>query len=287
VRSVPTVWLGYLSLLLICAGAATAAVYGLLAPGGAAREWLRRYERGLANDLGFLHLRLSARAIASLQAASTGALLALACGTGSWWPVLLVPPVLILPRFWLRRNHHRRTARIEEQLDKWLLVLANALKASASLGEAMACSASHMRAPLWQEIEMVLKEFRLGTSLDQALQNMNSRIGSRSLAGALLVMRVARNTGGDLPSILESSAAALREMARLEGVARTKTAEGKLQTMVIAAIPFALVGMLQGMDPAFFLPLAQTFSGHLLVAGAAVFWLAAIAAARKILAVDI
>ena len=38
--------------------------------------------------------------------------------------------------------------------------------------------------------------------------------------------------------------AALREIARLEGVVRTKTAEGKAQAMVVAVMPFPLIGLL-------------------------------------------
>ncbi len=284
---VSTVWLGYLSMVLVCAGAGGALACGVFAPGGALPEWLRRYQSALRGDLGFLHLQLSARAVWSSQAAASGLCLVLACATGWWWALLLLPPVLAFPRFWMSVGRQKRIARIEEQLDRWLLVLANALKASASLGEAIASSAVHVRPPLGEEIDLVLKQFRLGTPLDEALGNMEHRIGSRSVAGALLVMRVGRSTGGDLPSILESAAASLRELARLEGVARTKTAEGRIQTMVIGAVPFALFGVLHLMDPNFFRPLAETFAGHLLVAGSALFWLAALGAAHKIMAVDI
>ncbi|MFN2167450.1 MAG: type II secretion system F family protein, partial [Anaerolineae bacterium] len=93
--------------------------------------------------------------------------------------------------------------------------------------------------------------------------------------------------GGDLPAVLETSAASLRELARLEGVARTKTAEGRAQTVVIGCVPFALCGLLHQMDPGFLRPLAESFTGHLLVAGSALFWITAILAARKILVVNV
>lgn len=285
--AISTDWLGYLSMVLVCLGAAAAVAYSLLAPGSALPERLRRYEKALQRDLDFLHLHLSARAVWSSQAAAGGLVLVLACATDRWWPALLLLPVLVFPRFWMSTSRQKRIARIEEQLDRWLLVLANALKASASLGEAISSSAAHVRPPIGEEIDLVLKEFRLGTPLDEALGNVDRRIESRSLAGALLVMRVGRSTGGDLPSILQSAAASLREMARLEGLARTKTAEGRLQTMVIGAVPFALCGVLHLMDPDFFRPLAETFTGHLLVTASLLFWLAAIGAAYKIMAVDI
>ncbi len=69
--------------------------------------------------------------------------------------------------------------------------------------------------------------------------------------------------------MLDGAAAALRELARLEGVVRTKTAEGKAQAFVIGLLPAPLVLGVHAMDPKFFAPLAQSFLGNLVVAGAA------------------
>ncbi|MEM9190057.1 MAG: type II secretion system F family protein [Myxococcota bacterium] len=201
--------------------------------------------------------------------------------------VIAVFLVIWMPRVRLRAMHEERVREIEEQLDTWLLLLANALKATPSLGEATAESAKIMRAPIGQELDLMLKEVKLGTPLDQAIMGMSDRIGSRSLAGALATILVGRQTGGDLSRILQESAATLREMARLEGVVRTKTAEGKTQAYVLGAIPFLLIGAIQMIDPNWLRPLGQTTLGFLIVVAAAILWVAAIFLARKILAVDI
>ena len=44
-----------------------------------------------------------------------------------------------------------------------------------------------------------------------------------------------RQVGGNLPKVLETTAHTLREMKRLEGVIRTKTADGRMQLWVIGA----------------------------------------------------
>src|SRR5690606_34174197 len=82
--------------------------------------------------------------------------------------LLLIPPIALAPVFILRQRCAERVLRIEEQLDPWLLMLANALKASPSLGEAVANSAKLMRPPMSQELDLALKEMKLGTPLDQA-----------------------------------------------------------------------------------------------------------------------
>ena len=79
----------------------------------------------------------------------------------------------------------------------------------------------------------------------------------------------------------------LREMARLEGVVRTKTAEGKTQAYVLGVIPFVLIGAIHMVDEHWLDPLGSSTLGFAIISVAAVLWITAILLARKILAVDI
>ena len=116
----------------------------------------------------------------------------------------------------------------------------------------------------------------------------NSSWACRSIASAAIAtLRIARNTGGNLNRTLERTAASLRELARLEGVVRTKTAEGRAQTWVIALIPVPLVTGLDRLDPDFLAPVWTTTGGHLVLAGAIVLWAIALLLARKIVEVDV
>ena len=53
---------------------------------------------------------------------------------------LVAPPIALAPYYILQQRCTERVQRIEEQLDSWLLLCANALKASPSRGEAIASS---------------------------------------------------------------------------------------------------------------------------------------------------
>ena len=76
-------------------------------------------------------------------------------------------------------------------------------------------------------------------------------------------------------------------MRRLEGVVRTKTAEGKAQLWVIALLPFGMLVGLNVMFPGYFIPLTGSIIGYLLIAGCTTCWVTSIILARKILNVDI
>ncbi len=248
---------------------------------------LRSYTSELDRRLAFLRASVRGNRVVALQLALGAACSAGGLILGEWPLFLFLPAAAVGPKLWIERSVARRVARLEEQIEPWLNAIANALKASPSLGDAIASSSSLMQAPMSEEIDLLVKEYELGTPLDRALDNLSTRVSSSTLAGAVLALKVARKTGGNLPEMLESAAAALRELARLEGVVRTKTAEGKAQAFVIGLIPAPLVLGVHAMDPLFFAPLAQSFLGNLVVAGATALWAVAILMARKILAVDV
>jgi tight adherence protein B len=204
-----------------------------------------------------------------------------------WEPMALALVVLPLPWLVLEQKVNRRVTAIEAQTDVWLGALANALRASPSLGEALSSTVSVTEAPLSEELETLMKDYELGTPLDEALTNLGQRCRSQVMDACLQALRVAKKSGGNLTETLESAAAALRELARLEGVVRTKTAEGKMQAVVIGFIPLPLVSAINWIDPTFLAPLWNTFYGNLLLAIAGFFWLTAIVLAKKICAVDV
>lgn len=248
---------------------------------------LRRYRSYLDGRLRFLRLRFPAWRIAFGQLILGLIAIGLAGFQFSALPLLLIPPLLLAPWVQLERLAARRIRALEDLTEPWLNAVANALKASPSLGEAIAASAALLPAPMSQEIDLMVKEYELGTALDRALEQFAERTGSKTLSGAVLALKVARNSGGNLPETLENAAVALRELARLEGVVRTKTAEGKAQAFVIGAIPVPMVVGIHLMDDHFFDPLIATFTGHLVIGVAVVLWILAILLSMKILAVDI
>lgn len=200
------------------------------------------------------------------------------------WPLPLL--ALFGPWFVLRRRRKKRIEKIESQLDGWLQILANLLRSAGGLGDALAASADLIRAPLRQELDRTLKEIRLGATLDEALRQMGERVRSSTVAAVITLLVVGRRTGGEMPALLESAASALREMARLEGVIRAKTADGRMQTLILAFAPLGLVLGVRMVEERFFDPLFSSFFGYVVLGAAMVFWVMALVTARKILQVD-
>ena len=256
-------------------------------PSGLPRRYWGRYIAFLGRQLRRMFIFSAPETIAYGQIA--GVLLCFALNVlidlPMWW--LFAIAILVLPVVYIEQLRKKRIEAIEEQIDTFILALANALKATPSIGDAFKTIAVIVPNPLKQEIELSVKEMRVGSTLDQALLLMASRVGSRQLDTALSAILVGRQVGGNLPKILDTIAASLREMKRLEGVVRTKTAEGKMQLWVLACFPFVLMFLINAVSAGYFSPLTESLVGYILVAIASLFWVASLVVARKILSVDL
>jgi tight adherence protein B len=279
-------WLRALAVLLLGAGSGLVLLACLEAEAARLLAWVARHEALLATDLTFLRAPICAASVVRSEACA----LALAAGCallGQWVAAsLLVLLVLSVPPIVQARRLARTTA-LDAQLDGWLVALASGLRATPALGEAIEHSIGLVDTPLRDELSLLVNEAQLGTPLDVAMSRAAERVKSRTFQSALAALRIGRNTGGELSSILERSAATLREMARLEGVVRTKTAESRAQAFVLAALPLPMLALLHHLSSHFLEPLFQSIHGHLVLAAAAALWAASLALARVILHVDL
>ena len=250
------------------------------------RQW-RRYTARLERHSSFLLLPCRGSQIAFAQLVVCSAFAGLSTVTRS--PVFALVALIAgaAPPFSLWRRRVARIAQLERQLDTWLLMLANALKATSSVGEAIASTVPLVPEPFSAEVDLLVKEVRLGAPLDRAINSLARRIDSTVISGALATIVVARRTGGDLSKTLEHAAAALRESARLEGVLRTRTAEGRGQVLVLASMPFLLCVMIAWLNRAWFEPMLTQQVGQAILAACALVWTFATFWAHQIAKADL
>lgn len=269
-------------------GALSFVVYQVLAAEESPfRGFLGDYEARLEGHTRFLLVNYSGAQVARLQLIVCFVLGAMGLVLESGLLISLVVILAVLPGYWLWKQHQARIAKLEEQLDGWLLLLANALKATPSIGEAIESTVRLVAKPFSEELDLVVKEHNLGTPIDRAVQQMARRIDSPIVSGALATIVIARHTGGDLPAILQTTGDTLREAARLEGVFRTKTSEARGQIVVLAVAPFALWAAISTMDPTWFQPLQGNRLGTLFLLGGFTAWAGAVLWAKNIVDFDV
>lgn len=254
---------------------------------GIVHAYWRKYTLSLERKLRMMFIWTPGSKIATGQliAAAIVLMLYVVARLPFWYVFLSV--IVVVPPLYVDSLRKKRVLKLESQLVDFLMALANALKSVPSISAALTSVVPLLRTPLREEILLALKEMKVGSTLEQALLNVATRVNSRSFDAALSAVMIGKQVGGDLPLILDRTAASMREMERLEGVVRSKTAEGKAQLWVLGLFPLILMFGLNAMKPGYFDPLTGSMIGYIVATIAATFWFASIVVAAKILAVDI
>ncbi|HET9644231.1 MAG TPA: type II secretion system F family protein [Burkholderiaceae bacterium] len=193
----------------------------------------------------------------------------------------------VLPRAVLKLLRQRRMDAIEQQLPDALLMLAGALRAGVSLMQGVQQLVLESRPPISQEFDVMLREQRLGVSLDEALQHLNERVPLQSLTLAVAAMRIAHDTGGQLAEALERASQTLRNKLAMEGKIRALTAQGKLQAVVVGLLPVVLIAVLNKMEPQAMGLMFTTRIGWATLAVIALLEFFGVLIIRKIVSVDV
>lgn len=131
----------------------------------------------------------------------------------------------------------RRLQVIEEQLPDFLLFIANALRASFSIRQALGEASQQMAAPLGGELRILQKELEFGASLEEALRNMVSRLPLRDLDLTATALITAHQAGGNLVYILDSLAEAIRQRHNLKRDVQVLTSQGRLSGLILSGLP--------------------------------------------------
>lgn len=180
-------------------------------------------------------------------------------------PILGTIATFWAPKIYIKRKQRLRIELFEKQLPDALLMVSGGMRAGASLAVAMESMTRESKPPLAQEFALMLSEQRLGVEFDIALSHMENRLPLPDFVLLVAAMRITREVGGNFADILETLSVTLRRKHEMEGKIKALTAQGRLQGIVMAALPLGLMGILTKMEPEAMAPLYHTVVGWLVL----------------------
>lgn len=195
--------------------------------------------------------------------------------------------VLVAPSFGYRVLSSRRRTSLQRQLPDAAAALATALRGGLSLSQSLEQVVRYQPQPISQEFSLMMREHRLGVTLDRALAAMADRVRLRDFDLLVSTLAIARDLGSGLAEALERYAQSVRRRLTLEDRIRALTAQGRLQGIVMGLLPVILAVSLMVVDPMWMQPLFTTLSGWLTLAAVAVLELLGFLLIRKIIDIRI
>ncbi|MCO4768761.1 MAG: type II secretion system F family protein [Deltaproteobacteria bacterium] len=201
--------------------------------------------------------------------------------------VLVSILVGLFPWLGLARAKRQRLERLEDQIPDALISMSNSLRAGLTLPQAIGILVDNTAPPIAQEFGLMLKEHKLGLTLDEAMNNMGERVRSKNLDLVITSVQVARVAGGNLPQVFEDTAEAIRDIRRLEDKIETMTAQGRMQAWVLGSLPVGMAVLIYKVDPLMVSPLWEDPIGWIILFFIALFEIVGIFMIRKIVSVDV
>jgi tight adherence protein B len=145
--------------------------------------------------------------------------------------------VAFAPIAYVSYRQRARLSRFETQLPDTLTLLAGSLRAGFSFMQGLESIAQETSEPMRSELQRVFTEVRLGRAVEDALADAADRMQSRDFAWSVMAIKIQREVGGNLATLLDTVADTMQKRERLRREMKALTAEGRISAIVLGLMP--------------------------------------------------
>jgi tight adherence protein B len=185
-------------------------------------------------------------------------------GFVGWIPGLVLG---FLPLMYVLYQRSARFAKFNALLPEAIDLISRALRAGHSLPSALLTVSEEIADPLGPEFKYCADEMNFGLPFRDAMQNLLRRFPLQDLQFLISAILLQRETGGNLPELLDKTAALLRARIHLQQKVKVYTAQGRMTGIILLSMPFIAFVLLNLANPGYIAPLYQTDTGlHMIYA---------------------
>ncbi len=193
---------------------------------------------------------------------------------GAVMSTILLPLGGFIPIMFVMWKRSHRSRKLSEQLHDALDMMGRSLRAGHALASSFKMVASELPAPISLEFARAFEEQNLGLPFEKAIAQMVKRSPSnRDLKIFAVSVIVQKETGGNLVEIIEKIAETIRQRYRFFGKLNTLTAEGRMSSYILGALPILTAFFIGFTNPPYIKLLFTTHQGNTIFGAACVMWL--------------
>lgn len=156
---------------------------------------------------------------------------------------------LVGPVAFVQLKRKRRLDKMLSQLPDALDLMARSVRAGQTMSQALQAISDEFQDPIATEFAYCYEQQNLGLSAELAYEDLGRRSGLLEIKIFVLAMMVQRQTGGNLAELLEKLAGVVRDRFRIKGRIKVLTAEGRIQAVVLLAMPPVVFLMMLFINP--------------------------------------
>ncbi len=180
-------------------------------------------------------------------------------------PALAAVLTGIMPFFYIVYKKNKRIKNFQKQLPDALDMLSRSLKAGHSFASGIELVADEFGPPIGDEFGRIVDEINFGVSIKEALVRLTERMDVADLKFLVIAVAIQMESGGDLASILEKISSLIRGRFQLFDRVNTLSAEGRLSSKILIAVPLLLAFWFYMTQPSYMQILLYDPAGQLLI----------------------
>lgn len=162
----------------------------------------------------------------------------------------------------------RRRAKFNSQLGDSLMIMSSCLKGGLTLIQSFEVLTEEMAPPIGEEIALLVREVKVGVSLEKALTRLDKRMPSEEMSLITSAILVARETGGDLTKVFAKLIETIRDRSKLKEMVQTLTLQARLQAVIISLLGPAFALVVLRINPKHFEVMLQNELGRIFLVAA-------------------
>jgi tight adherence protein B len=166
-----------------------------------------------------------------------------------------------MPEFIARRMRARRAAKVRAELPDALDMVSNSLTAGLTLPQTLLRNLSHFPPLVAEEFAGILYDTRLGYSIGGAFDNFAARLPISDVQLVVIASKIGVAHGGNLAESYRMLSTLLRDNMAFEDELRAMTTEGRMQALVMSALPMVMIVLLSLVKRDLMAPLFTTGAG--------------------------
>ena len=212
----------------------------------------------------------------------------------SWrWTCLLSPLMILFLEKTRKELGKRQRHELGLQFKDTLRSVNSSLQAGYSLENAFTEAYKDMRqyygtdSIIVKELEGIHAGIRNNYPIEDLIRELGIRSGVEDILDFAEIMLVGKKSGGNISEIIESCISVIEEKTEMKQEIQLLISAKKLETKIMAVIPFFIILYLDITSPGYFNSLYQTLGGKLLMTVCLAIYLTAVFFSLKIINIDV
>ncbi|MDD3307390.1 MAG: type II secretion system F family protein [Acetobacterium sp.] len=148
---------------------------------------------------------------------------------------------LLVPPLYVNKKRAKRVELFEQQLIDAISIMSSCLKAGLTFQQALVSISTEMPNPISEEFGRVVKELKLGSSIETSLTRLSDKIGSQNFMMIVSAILIQRQTGGNLSEILINISGTIKERFKIKNEIKVLTATARTSGLVVGLMPVAII----------------------------------------------